>query len=1025
MRLSTKTLLLTFGIVISATILVGSVSSITNAAPATVVKDANEPMASYTKKWLYYRAVVGCYSVHDVRGTSKDNVEAFKWFETNLGHDVRTSMGYVGGSDGVESCGDDSFLRTAHTEINPATDADHPEWSSGIYAFCAVQGAAKSNNGSDEMGCRDGSDDFDMEGSKDDQVNDFKTAKGNHAPESENFPYDPKPSGEMWYYLYRRTLEYFCGGDKRMYDPTAQASASTETDAVRKVSYVDGTTGEVIAIYYKLGGGKDKNSSIEKIYSTTGMSTFGYDGGDVKGANFVSHSCEEIANKTEDHAPGYSTWVYTYLNKAAADALIEQIDMDKASAYVKRQCGDADTTLSHICASTQRNKIVTAIETCSEQPSLRKGEAGLDFDKRFDIIKACALEEIPSGLRPALDASIQPGEDPGGGPGASGTTCAVEGIGWMVCPVITAMSKAADTAFELLAKGFLETDASLVATGGGTYQAWTKMRDLANVAFVVAFMIIIYSQMTGAGLSNYGVKKMLPKIIVAAILVNVSYFICQVIVDVTNILGYGIYDMLTGIANTISLNGGGAGGTATGADLGAGLGLAQIAVAVLATVAIIWLMLPLLGGIILMALITLVTIVIILLLRKALIVLLIFISPLAFVAYLLPNTEQYFNKWKDMFIKLLLVFPIVALLFGAGNLAGKVILAAGSGASDYGSYSQGESSEWTLGLVAAGVTVAPLLAVWAVLQGAISAAGAIGGKISSFNNKAGQGLGGKVGKAIKAGRLGEAKTAFDTRRTGRRIARRTGSGYLATRGRKLGEDSKLGRALVKAGTLSQRFDQTAAGKYAGGDRGAAAAAAAGSKIENEAVDNAALVMQKQPGWTAATTIPKAQEELATAIRNGDTTRARAAQKILIGAKSKGVEALGKTLDSNINASNMNTDTAQFLKSDITSAGLKGTDAAIDTWSRDNSGATINNVASKAGSLDGLTDAELAGQSAVRIRQAGISQTRAEGIMDNQQVWGNLSEEKKNILSENAAGVRNESQDQAHDAANRQQPPGGP
>jgi hypothetical protein len=52
------------------------------------------------------------------------------------------------------------------------------------------------------------------------------------------------------------------------------------------------------------------------------------------------------------------------------------------------------------------------------------------------------------------------------------------------------------------------------------------------------------------------------------------------------------------------------------------------------------------------------------------------VAPLAFVAYLLPNTENLFNKWRKLFMTLLLMFPIIAALFGASALASKIIMSS-------------------------------------------------------------------------------------------------------------------------------------------------------------------------------------------------------------------------------------------------------------------------------------------------------------------------------------------------------------
>ena len=70
------------------------------------------------------------------------------------------------------------------------------------------------------------------------------------------------------------------------------------------------------------------------------------------------------------------------------------------------------------------------------------------------------------------------------------------------------------------------------------------MRDFANIIFIIGFLIIVFSQLTSFGVSNYGIKRLLPKIIIAAILVNVSFYICAIAVDLSNILGNSLRGIL-------------------------------------------------------------------------------------------------------------------------------------------------------------------------------------------------------------------------------------------------------------------------------------------------------------------------------------------------------------------------------------------------------------------------------------------------------------------------------------------------
>jgi hypothetical protein len=366
----------------------------------------------------------------------------------------------------------------------------------------------------------------------------------------------------------------------------------------------------------------------------------------------------------------------------------------------------------------------------------------------------------------------------------TGTTCAVEKVGWIVCPIVEQSAKAADRLFKFLANNFLQVEPELLTAnpqggpGAGTRGVWEQARNLANIMFVIAFIFIIYSQITGAGLNNYGIKRMLPRLIIAAIAVNISYYICQAMVDISNLLGFNIMRALTDSAhasgpvvfdNTQGTN------TQTSDGI-----LGSITKGALIAAGVVWLIIAVMSGTIFIVLMICLVIVVILLLRKAFIILLVVISPFAFVAYLLPNTEKLFSKWLNMFWQLLMVFPIVAMLLGGGQLASAIILNAATtnqqpvttvdpncnpddpkadrnggyktpceGTVDVGN---GKNAGWTMGLVAAGISVAPLLAVWAVLKGALSAAGAIGGKIAGAVQKGGAGIGGAGAKGMVGAR---------------------------------------------------------------------------------------------------------------------------------------------------------------------------------------------------------------------------------------------------------------------------------
>ena len=320
-----------------------------------------------------------------------------------------------------------------------------------------------------------------------------------------------------------------------------------------------------------------------------------------------------------------------------------------------------------------------------------------------------------------------------------GSSCVIDGIGWLVCPVVNFMAGVADAAFNFLADQFLSVDTKLFGSGTPTFAAWQNFLRFGNIALVIGFLFIIFSQLSSVGISNYGIKKLLPKIIIVAILMNLSYIICQLAVDVSNILGYSLKNVLGGMTPTPPTGGSDVGGFA-GMALGILAGTGVAAGAVLATGGIMLALIALIATL-LSAVIALVMIFFILVLREVLIVLLIVIAPLAFAAFLLPNTEQWFTKWRKTFTSLLMVFPVIGVVFGASTLASVIISASYNGT--------GGTDNWLGQIVAALAMILPLFIVPGLLRKSIDAAGALGGKLSGMGAK----LGGKASAGVKGSKF--------------------------------------------------------------------------------------------------------------------------------------------------------------------------------------------------------------------------------------------------------------------------------
>lgn len=265
------------------------------------------------------------------------------------------------------------------------------------------------------------------------------------------------------------------------------------------------------------------------------------------------------------------------------------------------------------------------------------------------------------------------------------TTCPSElgGIGWIFCPIMNALSGFNDLMYGWIEDVLVLNPLKMEDTDGGetaSYQNWKAIRDISNVTLVIVFLIVIFSQATSVGINNYGIKKMLPRIIMIAIAINISYFLMMLAIDVANLLGVGLHDLLTSTAisaNTENLD------FTTLSDAlltGSGVLVGGVAIGVVAAgatstgaVALALLALPFIA----VAALSLLAAVATLFVRNALVIVLVIIAPLALAAYMLPNTEPLFVKWRKLLTSSLLLFPMAALLFAGAKFAAFVVLESG------------------------------------------------------------------------------------------------------------------------------------------------------------------------------------------------------------------------------------------------------------------------------------------------------------------------------------------------------------
>lgn len=254
----------------------------------------------------------------------------------------------------------------------------------------------------------------------------------------------------------------------------------------------------------------------------------------------------------------------------------------------------------------------------------------------------------------------------------------IEGLGYLICPMLEHATHFSDSMWGLF-EGLLTVDPLTNDTDNSIYKTWTTLRDLANVILAIIFIVVIMSQISNVGISNYGIKKILPRLIIAAIAINVSYFLMQILVDIANIAGKSFDDFLSSQASMDYTNVSGwekvmedvvvSGGLALATIGGAAIGIATVG-GPAALLFILLLIIP--------AILGLLAGVFALMFRSSVIPVLAIVSPIAIAAWVLPNTQKLFDKWKDMFSGLLFLYPLASIYYGCLKFMAITVFLSGS-----------------------------------------------------------------------------------------------------------------------------------------------------------------------------------------------------------------------------------------------------------------------------------------------------------------------------------------------------------
>ena len=376
------------------------------------------------------------------------------------------------------------------------------------------------------------------------------------------------------------------------------------------------------------------------------------------GANKKTLKCNELANVINSSFDQYAK----NLNVAETDTCNSQEVIDKANEIVKTYGTKNDAGIPLTEEEKEEYRILS--EALQKKDfTMDDGEGGKKCLETANL--KISVEDTVSDNDSTNDAKQSYCQENGGF------------LSWMLCPAI------ADGA--ATATGLLGSITDLTAThksiieqfsdqNSAIYKAWSSFRNLANIGFVIMLLVVVFSQVTNLGISNYNIKKILPKLIITAVLVNFSYLILGVAIDLSHIIGNGIGSAIRTIAGEsmsaeASAQASSIVSTIAGMVTGAGLIGGGVAIATTGPA----LILP----VVLFVITTVISVFfgfIMLTIRQAAIIMVIVLAPLAMVLYALPNTAAITKKYISTLKALLMLYPMFVLATSAGALASTIIV---------------------------------------------------------------------------------------------------------------------------------------------------------------------------------------------------------------------------------------------------------------------------------------------------------------------------------------------------------------
>lgn len=328
------------------------------------------------------------------------------------------------------------------------------------------------------------------------------------------------------------------------------------------------------------------------------------------------------------------------------------------------------------------------------------------------------------------------------------------GLGWILCPLKELIVGGIDGFMTWISD---KLDAQiLIGSSGSTVKGVAQnFITYGNIILTIVFIVMIYSMATSTGMSNYNIKTILPRLVIVAIAINLSFYICAALVDISNIAGHGMYSLLCSgdgckaMQSQTTIH-------SESSILGDGVNMMM---AILCLV--------LFGG---GAIISFLIIIICLEFREIALAIMTIIAPVAIALYLLPNTQNWAQRWFKLYTQLLLVYPLFTGMLGGAQLIGSLIMADNTtGIPDF--------------LIALGCDIAPAIGVVPLFRVSGGLIDKVAGTAQKYTQPFGDAIGSGARSLAKNNPLTRGGARMVGAGAGAIASRRNGRGFI---GRKAG-----------------------------------------------------------------------------------------------------------------------------------------------------------------------------------------------------------------------------------------------